>query len=1104
MSRDKIVIKGAREHNLKGVDLEIPRDKLVVLTGVSGSGKSSLAFDTLYAEGQRRYVESLSAYARQFLGQMEKPKVDYIGGLSPAIAIEQKSASKNPRSTVGTVTEIYDYLRLLFARVGTAHCHQCGREVGSQSAEQMVNRVLKLPAGVRFMVLAPLVAQRKGEYKDVFAEARAEGFSRVRVDGQMFDLTDEIKLNKKVKHTIEVVVDRLAVPEPPTTDHRPPTTEEPSSAVSRRSSMAGKAQDGETSAWDSFVTRLTDSIEQALRVGEGMVLISIQPATDRTGVQSTADRTGVQVNAPTAEPDEQSPKTKARSTKSKRSASEADKADSPEPKTEEWLMSEENTCTHCGISFPELSPQMFSFNAPQGACPTCTGLGTRLELDPALLVPNTSLTLHDGAIPYWGELRKKRDSWAYRCLLSIGQHYGFDLDTPWDELSDRARDVLIFGSGKERIRFVWNDNNTGSRGEFMRPWEGLAKEITRRLQQTGSDYTREFYTSFMSEQPCPTCSGARLRPESLAVTVGGLSIKRVCALNIAESHEWALTLSGDHRPPTTDHRPPVSSNGHGEPLPTATLTPYQLEIAGEILKEIRERLGFLLNVGLHYLAMDRAAPTLSGGEAQRIRLASQIGSGLVGVMYILDEPSIGLHQRDNRKLLNTLLKLRDLGNSVIVVEHDLETMQAADWLIDFGPGAGVKGGEVVAAGSPKQVASNGSLTGAYLAGRLEIAIPAQRRVATVTAQQPLIVLKKKRGRPSATASAEAPEVTPWLEIAGATMNNLRDVTARFPLGTFVCVTGVSGSGKSSLITETLYPALANRLNKAQLKPGPFGALKGIEHLDKVIDIDQQPIGRTPRSNPATYVKLFDIIRDLFSKTPEAKLRGYEAGRFSFNIKGGRCEACEGNGEKRIDMQFLADVWVRCDVCKGKRYNRETLQVKYKGKSIAEVLEMDVQTALDFFDKVPRIRRILQTLHDVGLDYIALGQPATTLSGGEAQRVKLAKELARVATGRTVYILDEPTTGLHFADVQRLLEVLHRLVDAGNTVLVIEHNLDVIKTADWVLDMGPEGGDGGGYVVAEGTPEQVALVPESHTGWFLRDILGAKAEVEAEEEAEVVA
>jgi excinuclease ABC subunit A len=1094
MSKDKIVIKGAREHNLKNIDIEIPRDKLVVLTGVSGSGKSSLAFDTLYAEGQRRYVESLSAYARQFLGQMEKPKVDYIGGLSPAIAIEQKSASKNPRSTVGTVTEIYDYLRLLYARVGTPHCHQCGREVGSQSAEQMVNRVLTLPVGSRFMVLAPLVSQRKGEYKDIFAEARAEGFARVRVDGEMHDLSQDIKLNKKVKHTIEVAVDRLVMPERTTEDGRRKTKdgsndETDSSSVLRPASLIGKAQEGEQSEWDAFVTRLTDSIEQALRVGEGMVLISVQSpggsrqeAVDR---RQDADVERESANLQSAINNLQS---------------------------EEWLMSEENTCTNCGISFPELSPQMFSFNAPQGACPTCSGLGTRMELDPQLLVPNPTLTLHEGAIPYWGELRKKRDSWAYRCLVSIGRQYGFDLDTAWERMNERAQQVIIYGSGKEKVRFSWNDSN-GSHGEFMRPWEGLAKEIERRYHQTDSEWTREMYASFMSEQPCPACHGARLRPESLAVTVGNLSIKTVCELNIKETHDWALGLTGarSQEPGARSQEPggrSLSLNGNGvggngvspedgKVLLTPDsfiLTPYQLEVAGEILKEIHERLGFLLNVGLHYLTLHRPAPTLSGGEAQRIRLASQIGSGLVGVMYILDEPSIGLHQRDNRKLLNTLIKLRDLGNTVIVVEHDLETMREADYLIDFGPGAGVMGGAVVAAGTPDVVAqAAGSQTGAYLSGKLEIAIPKQRRTARTTIESdgntaPRPLGKKAKKVAASAVKAVAPAEPQWLEIDGATMNNLHEVTARFPLGSFVCITGVSGSGKSSLITETLYPALANRLNKAQLKHGPYRALKGLEYLDKVIDIDQQPIGRTPRSNPATYVKLFDLIRELFAKTNEAKLRGYEAGRFSFNIKGGRCEACEGNGEKRIDMQFLADVWVRCDVCKGKRYNRETLQVKYKGKSIADVLEMDVQTALEFFDNVPRIKRILKTLHDVGLDYIALGQPATTLSGGEAQRVKLAKELARVATGRTVYILDEPTTGLHFADVQRLLHVLHRLVDAGNTVLVIEHNLDVVKTADWIIDMGPEGGDGGGYVVAEGTPEQVALIERSYTGDFLRGIL----------------
>jgi len=958
VAKTTIVIKGAREHNLKGIDVEIPRDRLVVLTGVSGSGKSSLAFDTLYAEGQRRYVESLSAYARQFLGQMEKPQVDLIEGLSPAIAIEQKSASKNPRSTVGTITEIYDYLRLLFARVGHQYCHRCGQPVTAQSAQQMVDRILTLPPGTRFMVLAPVVSQRKGEYKDIFAEAKAEGFTRVRVDGEIRSLDEEIKLNKKVKHSIEVVIDRLAIP-----------------AV---------AENGDV---DSFITRLTDSVETALRVGEGKIIISRADAPD----------------------------------------------DPDQPR--EWMMSESNTCLTCGISFPELTPQMFSFNSPQGACPTCTGLGARLEVDPSLLVPNGALSIHDGAVTYWGEMRKKQDTWAYKALLAIAAHYHIDLDAPWDSLTQRQRDAIIYGSGQERIRFSW-EHESGSRGEYYRIWEGLASEIRRRYMQSGSDAMREYYTQYMSEQPCPDCQGARLRPESLAVRVAGRSIRDVTRMNVAQALDWARELPNQ-------------------------LNETERAIVGDVLKEIRERLGFLHNVGLHYLTLDRAAPTLSGGEAQRIRLASQIGSGLVGVMYILDEPSIGLHQRDNRKLLDSLLRLRDLGNTLIVVEHDLETMQAADWIIDFGPGAGVKGGQIVTAGTPEQVAQHPtSLTGQYLSGRLTIPIPTSRRQAN----------------------------NGWLTLEGATLNNLRDVTVSFPLGCFIAVTGVSGSGKSSLITETLYPALANRLNRAQLKPGPFRNLHGLERLDKVINIDQQPIGRTPRSNPATYVKLFDLLRELFAETPEAKLRGYGPGRFSFNLKGGRCEACEGNGEIKIDMQFLADVWVRCAECKGKRYNRETLQVKYRGKTIADVLDMDVQTALEFFANVPRVRRILQTLHDVGLDYIKLGQPATTLSGGEAQRVKLAKELARVATGRTIYILDEPTTGLHFADIQNLLRVLHRLVDTGNTVIVIEHNLDVIKTADYVIDMGPEGGDGGGEVVALGTPEEVARHPTSHTGRFLREIL----------------
>jgi excinuclease ABC subunit A len=834
------------------------------------------------------------------------------------------------------------------------------------------------------MVLAPLVMQRKGEYKEVFAEARTEGFVRVRVDGEIHDLSEEIKLNKKVKHTIEVVVDRLVMPARVSGDGQTPDT----------------GGEGE-----AFATRLTDSVETALRVGEGRMVISALP--DRNAPQDAA---------------------------------------------QEWLMSETNTCTHCHISFPELSPQMFSFNSPQGACPACTGLGTQLEVDVERLVPNPALTLHEGAVPYWGELRKKRESWAYRALLSIGAHYGFDMDTPWEQLTPQQQQAILHGSGKEKIRFLW-ENERGSRGEFLRTWEGLTSEIKRRYQQTDSDWTRDFYSQFMSEQPCPACGGARLRPESLAVTVSGRNIQQVCALNISDAHAWALALVGGDQSPD-------KGQTADQQAPAALLSPVQLEIAGEVLKEVRERLGFLLNVGLYYLTLDRPAPTLSGGEAQRIRLASQIGSGLVGVTYILDEPSIGLHQRDNRKLLNSLLRLRDLGNTLLVVEHDLDTMQSADWIIDFGPGAGVKGGQVVAAGPPDVVQASESLTGAYLGGRLEIAIPDERR----------------------------PPGEAWLEVQGASMNNLRDLDVRFPLGCFVAVTGVSGSGKSSLISETLHPALAAKLHRAQVRPGPHHAINGIEHLDKAINIDQQPIGRTPRSNPATYVKLFDLLRELFSQTPEAKLRGYAPGRFSFNLKGGRCEACEGNGVIRIDMQFLADVWVTCDVCKGRRYNRETLQVKYKGKSIADVLDMDVQTALEFFESVPRVRRILQTLHDVGLDYIKLGQPATTLSGGEAQRVKLSRELARVATGRTMYILDEPTTGLHFADVQNLLRVLHRLVDAGNTVVVIEHNLDVIKTADWVIDLGPEGGDGGGSIVAQGSPEQVAEVAASFTGQFLRDLL----------------
>ncbi len=961
---DAIIIRGAREHNLKGIDVTIPRNRFVVFTGVSGSGKSSLAFDTLYAEGQRRYVESLSAYARQFLEQMEKPRVDYIAGLSPAIAIEQKSAAKNPRSTVGTVTEIYDYLRVLYARVGIPHCPSCGREIGSQTVQQMVDRVRLLPPGTRFQVLAPLVRERKGEYRDLFETIRAQGFSRIRVDGEVLGLERPIALSKKVKHNIEVVVDRLQIPEEPD---------------------------------EAFLGRLNDSLETALKLSDGLVLIA------------------------------------------------------PE-KGEPLLMSEKNACPECGFSMPELTPQLFSFNSPQGACPRCAGLGTVMEVDPELVVGDPALSIHDGAIRYWGIMREKKDSWAYRCLLSIARQYGFSLDTPWEALSEEQRRVVLYGSAGRRVHFTW-EGETG-RGEFYRPWEGVIPEIARRYHQTSSQGMREWYARFMSALPCPQCHGAKLRPEALAVTVGGYSIRDVTALSITQALEWVERIQGAG----TRAQGPGDGTPNPEPSP---LSPYHLEIAGEILKEIRERLGFLVNVGLNYITLDRAAPTLSGGESQRIRLASQIGSGLVGVMYILDEPTIGLHPRDNRRLLDTLFRLRDLGNTVIVVEHDLDTMRAADWIVDFGPGAGAHGGEIVAAGPPQQVMRNGSLTGLYLSGTLRIPIPEQRR--------PL------RGE--------------WLVLEGACHNNLKNITVRLPLGTFICVTGVSGSGKSSLIAETLYPALAQRLHRARLKPGPFRAIRGLEYVDKVIQIDQQPIGRTPRSNPATYVGLFDEIRRLFSLTPEARVRGYRPGRFSFNVRGGRCEACQGHGQVKIEMHFLPDVWVTCQVCKGRRYNRETLQVRYKGKNIAEVLDLEAQEALDFFQAHPTIRRILQTLVDVGLGYIRLGQPAPALSGGEAQRVKLAKELCRVATGRTIYFLDEPTTGLHPADIQKLLEVLHRLVDAGNTVVVIEHNLDVVKTADWIVDLGPEGGEEGGYVVAEGRPEEVVRAERSFTGQMLAPVLG---------------
>ena len=923
MASDRIVVRGAREHNLKNIDLEIPRDQLVVITGLSGSGKSSLAFDTIYAEGQRRYVESLSAYARQFLEQMEKPEVDSIEGLSPAISIEQKTTSKNPRSTVGTVTEIYDYLRVLFARIGVPHCPTCDRVISAQTVQQMVDRVLMQPAGTRLLVLAPVVRGRKGEYKKLFSDFARQGFSRVRVNGTVRELDQEIDLDKNKKHTIEVVVDRLVVR-------------------------------------DNLGSRLADSLETALKLADGVV----------------------QVEEVDAKPDST------------------------------MLFSEKLACAECGISFPEVSPRMFSFNNPFGACPDCSGLGTRYEIDPDRLVPNTSRSLKNGALAPWAG----RESAHFRqTLQALSKRYRVDLDLPWSKLKKPAQNVVLFG-----------DKEGG--------FEGVVAMLERRYRESGSEDVRREIESFMAERPCPSCGGARLRRESLAIKIAGRSLFDVVRDTIKESARFFEGL---------------------------TLSERDAVIARRVLKEIRERLGFLMNVGLDYLTLDRPAATLSGGEGQRIRLATQIGSGLVGVLYILDEPSIGLHQRDNRRLLETLKRLRDLGNTVLVVEHDEETIRAADFVVDLGPGAGELGGYLVGIGTPGEIMANPeSLTGQYLSRKKSIAVPSQRR--------------KGSGA--------------FLTIHNPREHNLKGMNVRLPLGTLTCIAGVSGSGKSTLVNDILYRALAQMLHRAQDRPGAHDRVEGAQHLDKVIDIDQSPIGRTPRSNPATYTGVFTFIRTLFARTPDARMRGYQPGRFSFNVKGGRCEACQGDGLVKIEMHFLPDVYVTCDVCKGKRYNRETLDIKYKGKSIADVLEMTVREALDFFDAVPAIKQKLQTLDDVGLDYIRLGQAATTLSGGEAQRVKLATELSRRATGRTLYILDEPTTGLHFADIQKLLEVLNRLVDHGNTVVIIEHNLDVIKTADWIVDLGPEGGDEGGRVIAAGTPEVVARVTTSYTGQFLEPIL----------------
>src|SRR5205809_3357582 len=951
MASDRIVVRGAREHNLKNVDLEIPRDQLVVITGLSGSGKSSLAFDTIYAEGQRRYVESLSAYARQFLEQMEKPEVDSIEGLSPAISIEQKTTSKNPRSTVGTVTEIYDYLRVLFARVGVPHWPECGKVISAQTVQQMVDRVLLQPAGARLLVLAPVVRGRKGEYKKLFFDLQQQGFSRVRVNGSVRELGEDIDLDRKRKHTIEVVVDRLVVKE-------------------------------------GLGARLADSLETALRLADGVV--QVETVGDSNG-GSTATQIGGSGGSGTVPPARQS------------------RPSHSLPSADAMVFSERLACAECGISFPEVSPRMFSFNNPYGACPECGGIGTRFEIDPERLVPNPARSLKAGALAPWAG----RESTYFRQTLNVlAKRHRFALDTPWEKLKKPVRDVILHGEKD---------------GGF----EGVIKTLERRYRETTSEEARAEIQQFMAERPCPNCGGARLRRESLGFKIGGRSIADVVRLTI---------------------------KGAGVFFDGLTLSERETAIARRVLKEIRERLGFLTNVGLDYLTLDRPAGTLAGGEGQRIRLATQIGSSLVGVLYILDEPSIGLHQRDNRRLLDTLRRLRDLGNTVLVVEHDEETIRSADYVVDLGPGAGELGGHVVAIGTPDEIVANEhSLTGQFLSGARAIHVPATRRKGTGHA----------------------------LTIHEPREHNLKGQSVTIPLGTFTCVTGVSGSGKSTLVNDILYRALAQMLHRAQDRPGAHTRIEGAQHVAKVVDIDQSPIGRTPRSNPATYTGVFTFIRALFARTQEARMRGYQPGRFSFNVKGGRCEACQGDGLVKIEMHFLPDVYVTCDVCKGKRYNRETLDVHYKGKNIAEVLDMTVHQALEFFEAVPVIKSKLQTLHDVGLDYIRLGQSATTLSGGEAQRVKLATELSRRATGRTLYILDEPTTGLHFADIEKLLDVLNKLVEQGNTVVIIEHNLDVIKTADWLIDLGPQGGDDGGRVVATGTPEALARQGEkSSTGRFL--------------------
>ncbi len=940
--KNSIIIRGANEHNLKNVDVDIPRDALVVFTGLSGSGKSSLAFDTIYAEGQRRYMESLSSYARQFLGQMEKPNVEKIEGLSPAISIDQKSTNRNPRSTVGTVTEIYDYFRLLYARIGTPHCPDCGREIKKQSVDQMVDQIMGMPEGTRIQLLAPVVRGRKGRHEKVLERTARSGYVRVRIDGSLYELSEEISLDKNIKHNIEIVVDRLIV--------KP-----------------------------GIERRLTDSIENVLNLADGLLFV------DRVGTE------------------------------------------------EEMLtFSQSFSCPDCGISVDEIEPRSFSFNNPFGACPECYGLGYKMEFDPELMIPDRTKSINEGAITVLGwQSCQQPGSFANAILQALAKEYKFDLNTPFEQYPEKIQNILLYGTGGKEV-MVYYEGQRG-RGEYPVAFEGLVKNVERRYRETGSDYTKQEYETFMRITPCKLCKGQRLKKESLAVTVCGKNIFEVTSMFIGELHEFMDEMQ---------------------------LTEQQHLIGDQILKEIRARVGFLVDVGLDYLSLSRATATLSGGEAQRIRLATQIGSGLVGVCYILDEPSIGLHQRDNDKLLATLKNLRDLGNTLIVVEHDEDTMRAADYIVDVGPGAGSHGGQIVACGTVEDIMDTPeSITGQYLSGAVKIPVPEKRR--------------KPAG---------------WLKVRGAAENNLKNIDVKFPLGVFTCVTGVSGSGKSSLVNEILYKHLARDLNRARCIPGKHAGIDGIDQLDKVIDIDQSPIGRTPRSNPATYTGVFDMIRDLFASTADAKAKGYKKGRFSFNVKGGRCEACGGDGIIKIEMHFLPDVYVPCEVCSGKRYNRETLDVKYKGKSIFDVLDMTVEEALTFFENVPSIQRKIQTLYDVGLSYVKLGQPSTELSGGEAQRIKLAAELSKRSTGRTIYILDEPTTGLHFADVHKLIEILHRLAESGNTVVVIEHNLDVIKTADYIIDIGPEGGLGGGRVIAQGTPEQVAECEQSYTGHYVKKML----------------